>query len=810
MFDPVLDRPEEEWCYAAQSTTVIGLPFVPEPVQVTYDGAIYTRYAELAFFYGEPLTPVMARNKTFRDGWIPVVEYSWNNAGAVYHLEIFSAELPELGRENLLQFAKLTAHNPGDAPVRGTLAAATRCSAGLFRLGGVRDPNEPDTHYAMDSGAVTRNGKLIYAFSRAPERYAVPDRFYEGPYRAGDHRINDKTATGICVYRFQLEPGASVSAVFKMPRVPLSEPDAIAAVKAADYDEKLQETVAYWEGLFGDFEFIIPEERVNDSYRAALVHLILASRVQDGKRRQGSGLPYDALFLNDYMDMLLAYDTAGLYHFAEPNVAWLLRKQHPSGMFIDVHNRGNDDIVTSHGQGLFALAYHAVITRDKAYAEQVYPAIKKAADFIVRDHQTDQHGLIRPSIPYDAPMVTGYHTCHNLFALLALRASIRVAGMVGEDEDAESWTEAEKTYAVAIEKAIEHTYQKEGYIRSGLYDWTAGTVQNNGKTPNDFPNQDWENNLLVYPAELLAPDDARVAVSLAAIRARKYREGVMTYRNGMHIHQYVTLNQANQYRAIGDQKHALLDLYHVLLHNGSTHEGFENLVIPWSNRTPRASCPPPHAWAAAKTALFIRNMMVCEYGGRAGMLPEERDLYLFSLISPSWMKAGEEVHIANAPTEMGRVSATLTFTKGGADLVVENDFHHPPRHIALRIPCTVELKSFTSDADQSHQKGDLLFFSPNVSAVTIKWTEKAGAHEANYQDILKGYRAEYNFVVKDANYDPARASSPFLTDDEQTYPAQALSFDLVRKAFSQEYARRYAAYTEAGGKPYPVEPPPLE
>ena len=36
MFDPAVDRPNEEWCYAAQSTTVIGMPFVPEPVQVTY------------------------------------------------------------------------------------------------------------------------------------------------------------------------------------------------------------------------------------------------------------------------------------------------------------------------------------------------------------------------------------------------------------------------------------------------------------------------------------------------------------------------------------------------------------------------------------------------------------------------------------------------------------------------------------------------------------------------------------------------------------------------------------------------------
>ena len=79
MFDPAFDDPEREWCYAAQSTTVIGKPFVPASVQVTYDGAIYTGYAEMAFLYGKALRPVMARNKTFLQGWIPVVVYDWQD-----------------------------------------------------------------------------------------------------------------------------------------------------------------------------------------------------------------------------------------------------------------------------------------------------------------------------------------------------------------------------------------------------------------------------------------------------------------------------------------------------------------------------------------------------------------------------------------------------------------------------------------------------------------------------------------------------------------------------------------------------------
>jgi len=811
MFDPAIDRPDQEWCYAAQSTTVIGLPFVPEPVQVTYDGAVYTRYAELTFFFGKTLQPVMARNKTFCDGWIPVVGYGWKDGKVNYQLEIFSAELPELGRTNLVQFARLTMANTGRSPMEGVVAAAIRGSAGHFRLGKVREPITPLTRFVMGTDRLTRNGKLVYMFSPGADTRAVADMPCQGGYSAADHHITDRVATGFSVYRRTLEPGQTSSAVFKIPRVPLTNAEQIAAVAAADYQRTLDRTVQYWTNLFVDFELEIPEKRVNDSYRAAMVHLILATRSDGGGKRQGSGLPYDALFLNDYIDMLLAYDTAGLYAFSEPNVDWLLRKQHPSGMFIDVHNRGNDDIVTSHGQGLFALAYHLVMTRDKTYGRRVYPAIRKGAEFIVNDHKTNnKYGLIRPSIPYDAPMVTGHHTCHNLFALLALRTSIRAAHILGENEDADAWARAETTYRQAIIEAIDHIYHKEGYIRSGLYDWTAGWVQGRtGGAVNMYPNQDWENNLLVYPTELLDPDDPRLVKTLAIIRARKYREGVMSYRNGMHVHQYVTLNQAQQYRAIGDQKHALLDLYHVLLHNGSTHEGFENLVVPWSTRTPAASCPPPHAWAAAKTALFIRNMMVCEYGGQTGIDENEPDLYLYSLISPSWIETGSKVAIRNAPTEMGWVSSTLTFADDGATLTVQGDFHHPPRYLVFRIPYSVELESFSSNASRCFDKDGLLFFTPDVTNASVKWRPRPSAHDNNFQDILKAYRSEFDFIVEDGNYDPSRAGKPFLLADEKDHPPEPLSFDLVRRAFVKEYARRFAAYVAEGGKPYPVEPPGL-
>ncbi len=265
MFDPALDDPAREWCYAAQSTTVIGRPFAPAPVQITYDGAIYTEHAELAFFYGKPLKPVMARNKTFLEGWIPVVVYDWKDEGVDYHLRIFSADLPELGVANLVQFAELKMTNASSSPAEGLVAAAARGTAGHFRKRPVKEPVTPDTQFIMKDGCLSRNGRLVYTYPPDAENHSVPGVPYRGQYTARDYHLTDRAATGFSLCRRTLEPGETYTAVFKMPRVPVREQKHITAIQAADCRNELSETVQYWKDLLGRSEFQIPEKRVSDS-----------------------------------------------------------------------------------------------------------------------------------------------------------------------------------------------------------------------------------------------------------------------------------------------------------------------------------------------------------------------------------------------------------------------------------------------------------------------------------------------------------------------------------------------------------------
>ena len=85
----------------------------------------------------------------------------------------------------------------------------------------------------------------------------------------------------------------------------------------------------------------------------------------------------------------------------------------------------------------------------------------------------------------------------------------------------------------------------------------------------------------------------------------------------------------------------------------------------------------------------------------------------------------------------------------------------------------------------------------------------SGVNIHDFNCGLKAYRAEFDLVVVDDNYDPTRAGKPFLLPEEEQAPDEPLSFDLVRRAFCTEYRRRFADYVASGGTPYPVEPPEL-
>ena len=424
---------------------------------------------------------------------------------------------------------------------------------------------------------------------------------------------------------------------------------------------------------------------------------------------------------------------------------------------------------------------------------------------------TSPTGLVPVVGPYDAEMIKGYYTSHNLWCLLGIRSAVRLARDIGEDSSAAAWLKLHDEFYSAFIKALKATSGEDGYVPTGLYKFIVGPEARKGMPPEVF-NNDWENMALVYPTEVLEPFDPRVTATLNRIRRQHYREGILGYRNrsprDANLHGYSGYDMVYQYTARGEQATALVDLYHLLLHCGPVHEIWEQGPRSWTNRdSHRFSAP--HAWAAAKMALAIRNMLVLEKGGRAGLDPGQRDLHLFSVTSPAWAIPGKQIAIRNAATEMGKISAAMRFTPAGASVTIHAEWHHPPRDVVVHVPYFLELISFRTDAKRSVRDGDTIVLSPDATRLSVRWRPKGGTHEGTFQQILAAYREEPTIRMDGVNYVVVPAPPAVLTDAERRHPAEPLSFDVVLKAYRHEYARRYAEYLGAGGTPEPVEAPPI-
>ncbi len=815
--------PQKEWSYIPKSSTVIGIPFTSGPVEVCYDGSIFTGDSELSFFYGKNAKRLEAYQKTFKEGWIPVVEYNWSDDGIEYFIEMFGVQLDGENTENSLQMVRVTMTNKTNDAQDAYFQVGNRTRGNDHRTHGAHFSD--DFLYEFKNDGLYRNRKLVYTFEGEPQMYATENEVYSEPFLAKEKQVKSNTYVGLVQYNPTLKSGESVTLSFKMPRVAQDWTSSYSnKVRQADVDTYYNKCVNYWEQLFSEHgHFSIPEQRVDNSARAAMVHLMLASRYKDGEFRQGSGLPYDQLFFNDYIDMRLAYDVMGLHEFIDVNTPWLERNISPEGMFIDNSLSHGQIILASHGQALFTMCNHLMFSRDIAQAKKLMPTIAKAVGFIQNDHNSQPNGLLRPSIPYDNEMIKGHYTSHNLWGILAVRNAVRVAQMVGDSEKVEQWTNLESSYRSAILRAIDASITQEGYVPTGLYDFITGPDSREGF--NEFrTNQAWENMLLLYPSELLELDDPRVKSTLAYLRKHKFREGTMTYREGMHIHQYITTNVTNQSLALNQSQKAITDLYSILLHNGSTHEGFENMIEPWGDRDPNG-CPPPHGWAAAKTALLIRNMLVREYGGLAGMNMEDRGLYLYSAISPSWAKDGDTIGIYKSKTEFGEINSEMIFDGDRATITLDGDFHTQPSFIKIAVPYFKKFISATSDKGRVLVRDGYMEIPQGATTVDVQWRNNKNYVQKNIQRMLETYRREpgYKWLgTENLKYEHAHPAAimgntayevvaiepepkGFLLPEEKSIESTVFSFEDVKRAYLLEYERRQGDYLRTGRELMKIE-----
>lgn len=746
MVDPAIDA-EGPFSYLSHPNVSLAVPAANRGAQVTYDGALLVSNGELFFATGTPLTPMMARQKTWLEGWIPIIQYGTQNEGLDYQVEAFVNTLDGKPESLSVLFIQLTVANNTSERARGTIAIGSRQTGMAGRFSHYLSRTfSPDWIYILSDQQLSCNGYLRFVYPQGAPTEAVPGSPFSGEFQGKDFQILEHSTAGLVCFSPWLESGEKKSYVFKAPvtDLPVTNTELLEKIKNASYTEYRQKTIALWNGfLKNKSELYLAETKVMEAHLANIMFTLQGIHQNYGPNQWVQGVnkfQYCGFWLRDGAYILRNHEMWGMNDLAKRLLDIYPKYHQKSGLFQSQAGQ-----LDGFGQALFALGQHAIINGDQKYAESIWPFFPPAIDWLIQARMDDEKHLMPPTHVMDNEIINGRYTGHNFWALLGLRTAIRIANMTNHPGEAKEWEAEYSLYSQHLKDVLKEVAGEGGALPPGI---------------DEEGGQDWGNLIGAFPSEVFPSDDPHITATLAKVHQDKFAEGLMTYKGELHHYLTVMATQNNVFR--DEQEKALRDFYAILLHMGSTHEMFEWQTPPWGKRAVGDNYP-PHGWGSAMFNLLLRNMLVHERGGNGGV--KGREIHLCSVLSPEWVRPGEKISLQNAPTEIGPLSMEYQFHQDGAELTLDTHFRTDPLKLVLHLPYFVELESASANNTPLTVENNSLTLPVNTTLVSLKWQWR-----------------------------------------EKTTP---FSFSQSVTEYKEEYARRYNDYIKNGGKPLSISAPPI-
>lgn len=760
MVSPLIDIPGKPFSYPTLSTDQIGVMYSSSGTEITPEGYLYSGYGELMFYVGPDRKPVVQRLRTLEDGHLPIVCYDVEQEGLLYHFMIFSASLgTEQNGQRVVNFVRVTVHNPGRTARRGFVTSAWRYSgpqttafptgdnrfrrpATGKRVGDYWQPGEAfrlDSTYSMKDNAFLRDGAATYFFPTEPKPYLTPtyrDYYNRTPALPSQERVMHilpDTPVATAEYALSIPPNSDRSIDFKMPLIPIaSDSPEFEAVQQSNLDEKHEQVRRFWYGILAEsMQIATPEKKVDDTFKTSLVNDLLSlNKIGDDYVQTVNQLQYHGFYLRDSADFVRMYDTTGYPGIAGHVVDFFASRQRDDGLFLS--QPGQYD---GWGEALWTYGEHYRMTRDHTFAVQVYPRVVRAVDWLEKAMADDPLHIVPSTDIHDNEYISGHLTGYSFLALDGLETAELLAHDLGHTEDEIRFRKIEqelrRNFMSQLDRA---TAKSKGYIPPAL--------------DGDMGGTDWGNLLSLVPEQQLDPFDPRVTATLRATQVR-YEEGLMTYRQpgqGTYLHPYLTIKNTLTELIRGEQEQAICEFYAVLVHTSSTNGGFEYSIRPWGDRDFSGNLA-PHGWFAAEYRNLLRNMMVREEGDT---------LHLLSAVSPAWIGAGKSLCVEKAQTYFGSIGFSLQMpSTTQAELYLTTEFAagHKPKRILLHFPWFMDVTTVNVDGRQVSPAGHTIEISPAAKSVHITWRKRAISPNvpSSYEMAVERYKAEYAKRYRELN-----------------------------------------------------------
>ena len=416
-----------------------------------------------------------------------------------------------------------------------------------------------------------------------------------------------------------------------------------------------------------------------DTMRSAIAHVLVN---RDGAALQPGPRRYTRAWIRDGAIMAAALLRTGCAAEAAEFVRWYATYQAADGTVPCVVDRSGPDWLVehdSHGELIFAVADCFRFTGDRAFLDELWPHVERAARHIEAlratrldpAFETPEKRAFRGLLPESASH-EGYlsHPVHaywdDFWAVRALGDAAHLAGARGDAALAERLLASRNDFRASIRESIATT------ITTRKIDYVPGSVE-----WADFDPTATANAISLLGETALMPP---------AALARTFAEYLAGFRRRTHNEIDWANYTAYEVRIVGALVHlgeraAANELGEFLLGDQRPPAWNQWPEISWRDpRSPGHIGDVPHAWIAAEYVLAFRSMLAYER-------EEDQALVVASGIPDAWLDDGGEVVVDDLPTYWGSFGFTLRRVAADAlALALRGTLAVPPGGIVVRPP----------------------------------------------------------------------------------------------------------------------------
>jgi hypothetical protein len=464
----------------------------------------------------------------------------------------------------------------------------------------------------------------------------------------------------------------------------------VESVEAAEFDRKLNEVITYWDKLIASGSvFEVPEERVQDGYRAWIAYnfLNVAKRkgryeVCDGSGFYGKVYGYSVALYCNNLDLLGYHDLAARY------LDSLLTFVQTNGLLAV--NFGDTDT----GATLWSMSEHYRITRDAEWLRRVAPKMVEMCDWIIGQRRAVlvrgagepalTRGLIRYR-PYADLLHPAADYFSNSYLWKGLDATAAVFAEIGMREEAARLKKESDEYWRDINASMEAAVFKDHGMKilPAIPDTHELWKESNGSADGYYG--------IIAPCMLEAGipawNDPKAALIVNALERRGgLTAGICQFHSLVdHAYSYGYWMNCLQRDEV---KRVILGLYASMAYGMSrgTYAAVECTAV----RTGENYWTLPHTYSDTQQLRLLRHMLLREDG---------ETLWVGQAIPRAWLAPGKRVAVKGAPTRFGTLSYSLSAEADGSIRVhLEPPGRSAPEEIRVRLRHPEQLKIASVEA----------------------------------------------------------------------------------------------------------------